>query len=429
VWQGVAVDLRAVLGVPFTRRAGRELLAALLTVPVVVVGFVLVVPLVAVTAVVSVTVLGLPLLASVVRGARLTSRVDRWLVRVLLRHPVTEPAPLPGSTNIVGWTSDRLRDPVGWRAVGYRALALPLLAITAVVPLMFWFYALALVTSPLWSWLVPTGSGQAVLPLFDLPAQFTGEGNQLLRWALGLLLLYCAPLVTRLTSVPTTLLVSSLLGRTALAQRVADLEAGRAMLVDDAAARLRRIERDLHDGTQAQLVALAMRLGMAKETLAAADVDLDRARELVGTAHSAAKQTLVELRDLARGILPPVLDSGLDDALGTLAARSPIAVSLDVSVPVRPPAAVETIAYFCVAELLTNVVKHSGAARAGVRVTQADDRLVVAVSDPGAGGASATAGGGLRGLADRVGAVDGSLLVNSPAGGPTVVTVELPCGS
>jgi signal transduction histidine kinase len=158
-------------------------------------------------------------------------------------------------------------------------------------------------------------------------------------------------------------------------------------------------------------------------------VDLDRARELVGTAHNAAKQTLIELRDLARGILPPVLDSGLDDALGTLAARSPIAVSLAVSVPVRPPVAVETIAYFCVAELLTNVVKHSGADRAGVRVTQAGDRLVVVVSDAGAGGASATAGGGLRGLADRIGAVDGNLLINSPAGGPTVVTVELPCGS
>ena len=429
MWQGIAVDLRAVLGVPFTRRAGREALAALLTAPLVLLGFVLIVPLVAVTAVLSLTVLGMPLLALVVRAARATTRLDRRLVRGLLRHPVTDPAPLPRATGLLSWTGNRLRDPVGWRAVGYRALALPLVPITVVVPLVFWFYALALVTSPLWSWLVPTQPGQTVLPVFDLPVAFTGEGNQLLRWALGLLLLYCAPLVTRLAAVPTTVLVSSLLGRTALAQRVADLEAGRAVLVDDAAARLRRIERDLHDGTQAQLVALAMRLGMAKETLDAEEVDLDRVRELVGTAHRSAKQTLVELRDLARGILPPVLDSGLDDALGTLAARSPIAVSLGVDVPVRPPAAVEAIAYFCVAELLTNVVKHSGADRAEVRVTQAGDRLVVAVSDPGHGGASATAGGGLRGLADRVGAVDGNLLINSPAGGPTVVTVELPCGS
>jgi signal transduction histidine kinase len=214
-------------------------------------------------------------------------------------------------------------------------------------------------------------------------------------------------------------------------RRVRELERSRAHLADDAAARLRRIERDLHDGAQAQMVAVAMKLGLATEKLSAAvsgtaALDLERALELVDAAHRGAKEAINELRDLARGILPPVLDQGLGTALTTLAARSDVPVDLSIDLPERPTAAIETIAYFCAAELLTNVAKHSSAAHATLRVDCGSGALRVRVSDDGSGGARVEARGGLAGLADRVRTVDGSLQISSPPGGPTVVAVELP---
>jgi len=214
-------------------------------------------------------------------------------------------------------------------------------------------------------------------------------------------------------------------------RRVTELERSRAHLVDDAAARLRRIERDLHDGAQAQMVAVAMKLGLAREklwgTINGADpADLERVLELVDTAHRGAKEAINELRDLARGILPPVLDDGLGTALTTLAARSDVPVELKVDLPERPSAAIETIAYFCAAELLTNVAKHSDARHAMLQVANGPGLVRVRVSDDGSGGARIEARGGLAGLADRVRTVDGSLEISSPPGGPTVVAVELP---
>jgi len=214
-------------------------------------------------------------------------------------------------------------------------------------------------------------------------------------------------------------------------RRVGELEQSRASLAEDSAARLRRIERDLHDGAQAQMVAVAMKLGLAREKLGglpggAGQADLERIAELVDAAHRSAKQAIADLRDLARGIHPPVLDHGLATALSTLAARSEVPVELAVDLPGRPSAAIETIAYFCAAELLTNVVKHSGARHARLEVAQAAGLLRVRVSDDGAGGARLEKRGGLAGLAERVGTVDGKLQVSSPPGGPTVVTVELP---
>jgi signal transduction histidine kinase len=214
-------------------------------------------------------------------------------------------------------------------------------------------------------------------------------------------------------------------------QRVRELEQSRAHVVDDAAARLRRIERDLHDGPQAQMVAVAMKLGLAREKLAdavtsTAPADVERALELVEAAHRGAKEAIVELRELARGIHPSVLDQGLGTALSTLAARSGIAVELVTDLPERPSAAVETIAYFCSAELITNVAKHSGARRATLEVANRAGLLRVRVSDDGCGGARVEARGGLAGLAERVRTVDGRLQLTSPRYGPTVVTVELP---
>ena len=250
------------------------------------------------------------------------------------------------------------------------------------------------------------------------------------------------------------------------AERARELQERRARVVDESAARLRRIERDLHDGAQVRLAALAMTLGEIKESLDAAAAGADdaaadgardatsegaaagagtgaettvadgggkdgaydgaRIRMLVAAAHRNAKETLAELRDLARGIHPPVLDRGLSVALATLAETSPVPAGLEVSIADRASPAIEAIAYFCAAELLANVTKHSGARRATITVSQQNGRLLMAVTDDGAGDARLTPGGGLAGLLERVQTVDGRLRIDSPAGGPTAVTIELP---
>jgi signal transduction histidine kinase len=213
----------------------------------------------------------------------------------------------------------------------------------------------------------------------------------------------------------------------AAAERARELQERRARAVDEAAARLRRIERDLHDGAQVRLAALALALGEIKENLeAAAAGDQGRMAMLVGAAHENAKETLAELRDLARGIHPPVLDRGLGAALSTLAESSATPVALSVSIAERPSPAIESIAYFCAAELLANVTKHSGASRATVTAGDQGGRLLMTVTDDGAGGASLALGGGLAGLLERVQTVDGRLDIDSPPGGPTIITIELP---
>jgi len=187
----------------------------------------------------------------------------------------------------------------------------------------------------------------------------------------------------------------------------------------------------VHDGTQAQLVALAMRLGMAKEKLEDPEhVDLEQVRALVTEAHRGAKEAIAELRDIARGIHPPALDIGLEGALATLAARSAVPTDISIALDTRPTPAIEAIAYFCVAELLANVAQHAQAAQASVSCSQQGSWLRLVVRDDGIGGAELTSVGssssGLAGLVDRVGTVDGRMRLVSPPGGPTVVTVDLP---
>lgn len=215
----------------------------------------------------------------------------------------------------------------------------------------------------------------------------------------------------------------------AAAERARELEERRARAVDESAARLRRIERDLHDGAQVRLAALAMTLGEVKESLEQSpggNGDSDRIRLLVGTAHANAKQTLTELRDLAHGIHPPVLDRGLSPALAALAETSPVPVTVSADAGPRPSPAIEAMAYFCAAELLANVAKHSGATHAAITITGQAGTLLMTVTDNGAGGARCAPGGGLAGLLERVQTVDGHLSVNSPPGGPTTITIKLP---
>ncbi len=233
------------------------------------------------------------------------------------------------------------------------------------------------------------------------------------------------PLLAGLIAVGANAAALLLTGdRSALTARISTLEESRAGAVDVQEAELRRIERDLHDGAQARLVALGMSLGMAEQKLAS---EPEAARELLADARAGAGEALRELRDLARGIHPPVLaDRGLDAAVRALASASPISVTVSASVPERPKPPVESAAYFVVAEALANAGKHAGATRVDVRILSGDGVLSVEVHDDGRGGADPS-GGGLSGLRRRVEALDGTLRVLSPPGGPTTIRAELPC--
>ena len=209
-------------------------------------------------------------------------------------------------------------------------------------------------------------------------------------------------------------------------ERITVLEETRAGAVEQQESELERIERDLHDGAQARLVALGMSLGMAEQKLA---TDPQAAQELLAEARKGTREALEELRNLARGIHPPVLaDRGLAAAISALADRTPLQVGVAVDVPRRPPRAVETAAYFVVAEALANTGKHAQASRVDIAVHEEGDELVVEIVDDGVGGANA-AGAGLRGLERRVGALDGRLDIVSPDGGPTTIRAVIPCGS
>ncbi|MER5659036.1 sensor domain-containing protein [Streptomyces sp. NPDC002131] len=361
------------------RQTWKEIAHLLLNLPASLVGFVYVVTMLATGAGLAVTVIGLPLLAGGLRGSRQLGKAERARARRLLGLRIDEPSPLPvRRTGLFGWLWSSLKDPVAWRATLYDFIRLPWGIATFTITLVSLFV--------LWP----------VLP-------FLARG---------------------LTNVDRALVRGLLSPDDALEKRIAELESDRGVVVDAAAADLRRIERDLHDGAQARLVALAMGLGLAKEKLLE---DPDAAAVMVDEAHGEVKLALQELRDLARGIHPAVLtDRGLDAALSSVASRCTVPVKVTADLAARPAAAIEGIAYFTVSELLQNVSKHSGARSASVDVWRSDDRLLIQVSDDGHGGAGLDGGTGMAGLADRLGAVDGLFVVDSPEGGPTVVTAELP---
>jgi signal transduction histidine kinase len=243
----------------------------------------------------------------------------------------------------------------------------------------------------------------------------------------ALALFWLAPWIVRALVSLERMLGRTLLGPVSVSQRVRELEASRNQAVTSSNQQLRRIERDLHDGTQARLVTLAMNLGQAKEDLASDDpVAAGRARALIDGAHQQTKETLTELRDLARGIHPPILDDGLEPALTSLGARCPIRVDLGIELPRRPSTTAETFTYFAVAELLTNAVKHSGASAISVRVRTREEQILFTVADNGRGGAVLGGGTGLDGLRRRLATVDGTLQVDSPLGGPTTIIGLLP---
>jgi signal transduction histidine kinase len=312
-----------------------------------------------------------------------------------------------------------------WGEVGYALARFPVSLVFYLLTSFTWALGLMLLTLPLYDGSLPAGgaviAGHVLRAVPLLMAASVGAGA---------LLLLAAPQLTKGLAAADAALARLLLGPRAdlgqLTARVAELETSRDRVVDAAESERRRIERDLHDGAQQRLVALAMELGRAKAKFSD---DVGAAADLVDRAHIEAKAALTELRDLVRGVHPPVLtDRGLDAALSGLAARCPVPVDVHVDVPVRPRPAVEAVAYFLVAEALTNVAKHSRASRAKVVVEGYGypGTLNVMISDDGVGGADAH-GSGLSGLADRVVGVDGRLTVESPSGGPTIIAAVLPC--
>ncbi|MFJ8358680.1 sensor histidine kinase [Streptomyces sp. NPDC093984] len=358
----------------------REIAHLLANLPMSLIGFIYVVTVLSTGGALTVTVIGVPLLAAGLLGARQLGKLERARARALLGVRVEEPTPLPlrKSGGMVQWLSMMLKDPVGWRTLLYDFIRLPWGILSFTVTFMSLFV--------LWP----------VLPL----------------------------LARGLSNVDRAMVRGLLSPSDELERRIAELESDRGVVVDTAAADLRRIERDLHDGAQARLVNLAMGLGLAKEKLLE---DPDSAAEMVEEAHGEVKLALQELRDLARGIHPAVLtDRGLDAALSSVATRCTVPVKVTVDLDARPAAAIEGIAYFTVSELLQNVSKHSRARSASVEVWRTDERLLIQVWDDGRGGARLDGGTGMAGLAERLDAVDGLFVVDSPVGGPTTITAELP---
>jgi signal transduction histidine kinase len=303
----------------------------------------------------------------------------RWILAAL-RRDIGVPHLRPREGTLVQRWFAGMTDAVTWRSLAYHLIALPIACVE------FTLGVASIVVLPLAIWVLPA----------------------------------LAYLHVELASV--------LLGpnrTTELRAKAEHLQASRARGVDAAEAERRRIERDLHDGAQQRLVAVAMGLGRAKSKM---DTDPESARELLDEAHADAKQAIAELRDLARGIYPAVLgDRGLDAALSALAAKSPVPVDVRAEIEPRPPIAVESTAYFIVGEALTNIAKHAQARSVLVRVGRDGHRVVAEITDDGVGGARMEPGGGLAGLADRAATIDGVVTVFSPPGGPTVIRADLPC--
>ena len=373
---------------------------------------------------------GLLLAVAAADLARRLGAAHRWALRRATGERVAVPAPPPrvgpdAPRHLVRRLTGRLRDPGGWRSVGYAGLKLPVAAVegyaaaATVIGLVDCGYPLA--------WVAfgnrPVGSNMK--PLKALFPVDHGQHWVVKTWSgalitalLGAVCVLAGVWLARAMTLLDAWLIRSLLGPS----RVSELERTRAIAVEDAASALRRVERDLHDGAQVRLAAVTLNLGLALEK-----TDSDVLRDLLSAAQAEVGGALADLRRIARGIHPPVLDVGLADALASLTAACPIPVRIRADLPERPSPAIETMAYFCTAELLANAIKHSSANMIEIIIdTERMRALRIQVSDDGVGGAAPRPGSGLAGLIERVSTVDGTLRVASPPGGPTLVTIELP---
>jgi signal transduction histidine kinase len=363
---------------------------------------------------------GLVLVVPALLLAMVVARFERLRINAFVGVHVQAPTPprRPGPA----WRR-WLFDLRPWRAAAHLTVVAFWGLLVGTVTTILLSFTFALAALPLYRGALP---GSRISPPFG-PAVAASTAL----WLVGMAGLVVLPLVARGLVGVDVALARWLIGPRSDAERVAELtervqtlHRSREMTVDSVELERRRIERDLHDGPQQRLVALAMDLGMAQAKL---DTDPAAARILLAKAHAAAKEAIIEMRQVARGIHPPVLtDRGLDAALSALGARAPVPVAIRVDLPIRPSPTIESIAYFCVSEALTNVAKHAAARTATVDVTHSAEGLRVVVADDGRGGADPAGGTGLSGLSQRLSSVDGSLTIDSPPGGGTRLVMTLP---
>ncbi|MFC4913228.1 sensor histidine kinase [Actinomadura gamaensis] len=377
----------------------------------------------------SVLWIGLLMLVALMLLWRGGAMLERRLLLATFGLRIEDPyRPLPPGRNVLAKVRALVADPATWKDLVYLGLLLPVAMVEFLVWMFCWSMVALLVLAPL---LATRGHGLQFV-VGPVTVWVSDPLSGLWATLVGLLLMVPALYVTRAMAIAHVLWARVLLGSSVsqeenaeLRARAERLRASRARGVDAVEAERRRIERDLHDGAQQRLLSVAMDIGRARAKL---DTDPEAARVLIEQAHAGAKEAIAELRDLARGIYPAILtDRGLDAALSGLAGRAAVPVEVHVELDERPPAAVESIAYFVVAEALTNVSKYADASSASVRVAREGRWVVVEIADDGRGGARSEPGGGLAGLADRAATIDGILTVDSPPGGPTVIRADLPC--
>ncbi|MFH8974077.1 sensor histidine kinase [Streptomyces sp. NPDC017890] len=329
--------------------------------------------------------------------------------------------PLPENANPWARTFGMLGDPATWRDFLWLPVDMTAGFVTALLTFALPLYPLEglVIAAGLWR-VLPDGYWYGFVRVTDQTSAFYAA-------ALGAVLLVAAYWLTPLLLRAHFRLTGAVLGsgQEELAERVRVLTETRRDAVDTSAAELRRIERDLHDGAQARLVAMGMDLGTIETLL---EKNPAKARELLAQTRRSSAEALTELRELVRGIHPPVLaERGLGDAVRALSLRLPVTVEVEAELPGRAEAPVESAGYFAVSEILTNAVKHSGADRIWIDMHHVEGHLRISVTDNGKGGAVIGAGSGLAGVERRLGTFDGVLAVSSPAGGPTMVTMEIPC--
>ncbi|MEJ8660441.1 MULTISPECIES: sensor histidine kinase [Streptomyces] len=358
-----------------------------------------------------ITVFGLPV-----------ATMERRRLRLVEPVPLPDPHSSPAGAGARAWLHTRLRERATWRELGYAVILAVFFtgANTGFAALLM--MSGMLVATPVVVWAL------APETVMIIPGQaISGPAAALPFCALGLLgLVLCAYVAGLLAAAQVKTALFLLAPRDEPSQsRVIELTRSRIRLADAFEAERRRIERDLHDGAQQQLVALTMTLGLAQMEMGESG---SRAAELVSRARGEARQALDDLRRLVRGIHPQVLtDHGLAAAVAEVALGHPLPVTVDIELPHRLPGMVETTAYFTVTEALTNAAKHSGASQVAVVGRYKDDRLILLITDDGHGGADPAGGTGLSGLADRMAILKGRLVVASPRGGPTQLRVEVPC--
>ncbi len=380
-------------------------------------GFTFVVAAVSTAASLSMVIIGLPVAVLVAHADRWWCNLERWRVRMISGTAIPAIYRRPEGGGFISRSLSVLRDRHTWLDAVWMFVSFPLGLVGFVLAITGWTAVFALLSGPIWGWSIPGWlhahdvAASIISPFLAYPAAV----------AIAWLLRGWAVLHSRAAH--------GLLGpsRAELERRVETLAVTRAGAVDAAVTELQRVERDLHDGAQARLVALAMDLGLAEQRLSQADPAT--ALEHVASARTQAREAMAELRQLVRGIGPSILtDRGLDAALTALISGRQPPVELQVELPPGPAGPREIAAYFVVAEALANARKHASASAISVRVWEDEERRLIAeIRDDGVGGASFDAGSGLTGLAKRVAALDGTLTVVSPPGGPTTVRAELPC--